>query len=131
MGATKSIISTDNEFITICPDTDLFVRVLVTDAEGCQGIDSVKLILGNKGNFLHADPIVTICRQNCVKLPAWIDANRSISHVFWTPSIGLDNPEILNPMACPPYELNYKVKAYEGQTCWDTGFDIGSLSQSL
>lgn len=50
-----------------------------------------------------------ICQGNCVTLGNTIPATGVVT---WTPTIGLDNPNIVNPSACPLVSNIYTASAY-------------------
>lgn len=77
--------------------------VTVVDSAGCSGIDSVTVSINPPLN-INAGPDSIICAGECVQLSA--DGGLTYS---WSPSTGLSNANIANPVACPTQTTTYTV----------------------
>lgn len=68
--------------------------------------DTAQLIFViNPSPVVDAGPDVTICQGSGVQLNATSDGNTNV----WSPSTGLDNPNILNPIASPAVSTTYTL----------------------
>ncbi|MCW3122060.1 MAG: hypothetical protein JWQ38_1552, partial [Flavipsychrobacter sp.] len=85
-----------------------------TDKYGCMNIDTVKVSIITK-TVSHATGDAEVCRGVVVSL---LDSGGT-SYV-WTPAIGLNNPNIANPLATPSSTQRYTVIAYLGSCIPDT-----------
>lgn len=82
----------------------------VTTIEGCDIIDTVRVnVLSDQDIFAGDDQ--TICRGESILLEAQFNFdNGSINSTYnWTPTISLDNPNILNPEAMPSESTTYSL----------------------
>ncbi|MFN8358276.1 MAG: PKD domain-containing protein [Candidatus Kapaibacterium sp.] len=85
-----------------------------TSEHGCIAYDTVLVTVGNIVAKVSND--TTICSGTSVQLLASGGANYT-----WTPTTGLSNPNIENPIASPNTTTNYKVNVSSG-TCEDSAF---------
>ncbi|MBK9250122.1 MAG: hypothetical protein IPM69_18940 [Ignavibacteria bacterium] len=86
----------------------------VTNSLGCTSLDTVVVTVGNIIAKVSSD--TSICSGSSVQLLARGGANYT-----WTPSTGLSNPNIENPIASPNTTTTYKVIVSSG-TCEDSTF---------
>lgn len=96
------------------PSTTTTYTVTVTDANSCVDTDDVTVTV----NPLPAITIsndTTICENDCAQLVATGGTNYS-----WTPTTGLSNPGISNPLACPTITTLYTVMVTDGNGCVDS-----------
>lgn len=90
-------------------------NLTVTTPNGCTGSDSLNITV-NDGNFLMvANDDVGICPNDSIQLSA------SGAYTYqWSPSEGLDNPNIANPIANPHASTNYKIVGRSEDNCYDS-----------
>ena len=86
----------------------------VTSSHGCIAHDTVYVTAGSLTAKVSND--TAICIGSNVQLLA-----SGGSEYEWSPSTGLDNPSILNPIATPISNTTYKVRVSSG-TCEDSAF---------
>lgn len=86
----------------------------VTGAGGCIVYDTVFVAVGNI--IAKTDSVSPICKGMGVRLSA-----SGGSEYQWTPTTGLDNPDIADPVATPEITTIYKVIVSSG-TCKDSAF---------
>ena len=86
----------------------------VSNSIGCTEKDTVLVTVGNIVAKISND--TAICSGTSVQLLASGGANYT-----WTPTTGLSNPSIENPIASPTTTTTYKVKVSSG-TCEDSAF---------
>jgi gliding motility-associated-like protein len=93
------------------PLTTTTYQVTVTDALGCSGTDTVKVTVTNPPTVsLNND--TTICLGSCVQLTA-----SGGTTYQWSPTTGLSNPNISNPIACPLATTTYIVTVTNAVNC--------------
>jgi len=92
------------------PDTTTMYYVKVTNSTGCSAIDSVKVTVGNL--VANAGNDATICPGDSANLQASGGTNYS-----WSPTTGLNNPNISNPKASPAVTTAYIVTVSDGVLC--------------
>ena len=85
--------------------------VTVTDPFGCVGIDTV-IVTVNIPPTITTSNDTNICDGDCIQLLA----TGGVFYV-WTPSLGLSNPNIANPVACPTATTTYFVAATNAVLC--------------
>jgi gliding motility-associated-like protein len=89
--------------------------VKVTTTPGCFAYDTTTLTI-------YAAPIASLTPTDistCENVPVQLNAGGSTRYK-WTPSIGLSNDTIANPVARPPSDITYTVRVYNEYTCYDT-----------
>jgi gliding motility-associated-like protein len=59
----------------------------------------------------------------CYNAPTQLNGNVIASNYFWRPQGSLSNPNILNPVAYPPFTTNYILTATDTLGCPKAGFD--------
>lgn len=90
------------------PDSSITYYLHGTDSYGCSADDSVTVYV--KFPVVAAvGPGAEICYGEVVHL----SASGGIQYL-WTPATGLDNPHAANPVASPPYSIDYKVVISDG-----------------
>ncbi len=85
--------------------------VTVTTADGCIDTDQVTIFVNN-GGFVNAGADQTICRGSATQL----NASGGVNY-FWSPSIGLNNANIANPIATPTVTTTYTVTSITSGGC--------------
>jgi len=88
--------------------------VTVTDSNICQKSDSI-IITTNPLPIISTNNDTSVCTGNCVQL----NTIGGASYV-WSPTTGLSNPNIGNPIACPLVTTAYTVTGTDGNGCFDT-----------
>lgn len=92
-----------------------YYKVRITTDAGCVGYDSIHVIV-NPGVNLQLPQSVTTCEGIGVAL----SANGGTSYQ-WSPSMGLSNATIANPIANPTDTISYTVKVQNQFACRDSG----------
>ncbi len=96
------------------PTTTTTYTVVATDANGCTGSDQVTVIVGGNANA-NAGADQTICIGSSVQL------NASGGVIYsWSPTTGLSNPNIANPIANPIVTTTYTVTVTNTEGCIGT-----------
>lgn len=109
---------------TASPTVTTVYAVTVTDSKGCTGIDSVTVTV-NPLPIITAGSDVAICPSSSTTL----NAGGGISY-SWTPSSGLSNDTISNPVASPVSTTTYMVTGTDANTCSNTDTIIVSVVQT-
>jgi gliding motility-associated-like protein len=78
--------------------------VTVTDENGCTDIDDVVVFVNNPAT-INLGPDIQLCEAG----PVTLDAGPGIAYQ-WTPTTGLSNPSIRNPIATINSNITYKVE---------------------
>ena len=105
---------------TTCPDplanptANITYSVVGTDINGCQDSDRVRITVIDMQPFTTG-PGDTLCYGESTQLFA-----SGGDEYLWTPSAGLDNPNIHNPTASPSATTTYKVIVKQGICFADT-----------
>ena len=99
---------------TACPTVNTTYVVTVSNAANCTATDSVTITL-NPLPTITASNDTTICDGACAQLNA--SGGTSYS---WSPTIGLSNPNIANPNACPTVTTTYVVTGTDANNCTNT-----------
>ena len=90
--------------------------LVMVNSDGCTQRDT-SMIQVLQSVSLTLTPNQGICEGRSVTL----DANGGTSYA-WTPSTGLSDPSIANPIARPTDSIRYQVIANNAANCPDTGF---------
>lgn len=94
------------------PNVTTTYTVTVTDKNGCVNTDQVKVTMMN----VSADPGGFICLGDSLQL----STTGLASTYSWSPTTGLNNPMISNPMASPANTTLYTVTFTDAFGCVDT-----------
>ena len=93
------------------PSVTTTYTVTGTTVNGCANIDQVTVeVMENTG--ISAGNDVTTCEGNIVQLNAFGGSNYA-----WSPSTGLNNPNIANPIATPTTTTTYTVTGVSANGC--------------
>ncbi len=99
---------------TATPNSTTTYTVTVTDVNGCTGTDQVTVRVENNIT-VNAGNDATICSGQNVQLNATGGATYQ-----WSPTTGLSNPSINNPVASPSSTTTYMVTVTDVNGCSDT-----------
>jgi gliding motility-associated-like protein len=92
----------------------------VTTPLGCSGADTIRVYV-YMGDFLTVSPL-----DSGACPPARIQLSSDGAQTYaWSPSYGLSDADIANPLATPGTTTDYTLigtKIYNGHACYDTGF---------
>jgi gliding motility-associated-like protein len=94
------------------PDTTTLYYVTGVDVNGCINSDSVLVTIFR----INVIPDETICEGESVQLNVFGSPGNSF---VWSPSTGLSNPTIANPIASPTSTTTYSVSASDMAGCND------------
>ncbi len=97
-----------------CPTVTTNYIVNISDTNSCAGIDSVEISV-NPLPVIITNNDTAVCTGNCVQL----NTTGGISYV-WSPSTGLSNDTIANPLACPLVTTTYVVTGTDANGCFST-----------
>jgi len=89
--------------------------VKVTTAIGCSDYDTTSLTIYEAPIATLTPIIVSFCEGDSIQL----NAGGSLRYK-WSPSTGLSNDTIPNPIAKPTNDITYTVRVYNQYTCFDT-----------
>ena len=123
--STSGILNPGSPSTSVLPTTigDIKYYVLVTNQFGCKKTDSVLVKVQQPVN-LTKSPDVTICEKASTQLAA----NGNTNTFKWSPSTGLNDSTLRNPIATPAQTTNYRVVAYSNNVCKnDTGFVLVTI----
>lgn len=101
------------------PDSMTYI-VKGTDAKGCSNIDSLKIKFFIKP-FIDAGPDTSVCLNSSssqFKSSVQLTGKGAFTSIFWTPSLGLDNPNIKTPIASPASNTDYVFNGLDVNGCW-------------
>ncbi len=99
---------------TVTPTSNGTTQYILTVASknGCIAYDTILVTAGSITAKVSSD--TTMCLGSSVQLIA-----SGGSDYEWTPTTGLDNPNIPNPIATPSETTTYKVRVSSGSKCED------------
>jgi gliding motility-associated-like protein len=123
--STSGIINPGSPSTSVLPTTlgDIKYYVLVTNQFGCKKTDSVLIKVQQPVNLTYSPPI-TICERANTQLVA----NGNTNTFKWSPSAGLNDSTLRNPIATPAQNTNYRVVGYSNNVCKnDTGFVLVTI----
>ncbi len=112
-----SLISTSSSDVVVSfPGPGTYtIKLVIRDPLICNGKDSTQMVIKVHPADFRAEKDTTICLGQSVQL----NASGSSSY-SWTPSAGLSNPNIANPIATPTETTTYKVALSNSFGCKDT-----------
>jgi gliding motility-associated-like protein len=108
---------------TASPTVNTTYIVIVTDANNCSNTDTVNITV-NSLPVATASNDTTICAGFSVQLSA-----TGGNTYAWSPSAGLNNPAIFNPIATPSNTTMYIVTVTDLNNCTDTESVIITVNQ--
>jgi gliding motility-associated-like protein len=86
----------------------------VTDNNGCKDKDTMTLTVNPLPNVITGND-TTVCLNSCIP----INTTGAITYT-WNPSLGLNDPFIANPIACPLVTTEYFVEGIDINGCHQT-----------
>ncbi len=107
------VLSTNNCTLVALPQGDRYYKLEWTDLAGCYALDSVWVDVDSvslTGHLVTQDD--SICLGDSLPLLAL-----GGTVYAWSPSLGLSNANIANPVASPPVTTEYHVRISNGGTC--------------
>lgn len=101
--------------------------VVVSDANNCSATASISIVLNTS-----ATPVISSVSSSAATICAGESTNLNVSATNavtynWSPSTGLDNSTISNPLATPSATTTYTVTVYNGVCSSDTTIDVNVL----
>jgi len=99
---------------TVNITTTTTYTVIVTNEEGCTAIDDITITVTESASA-NAGIDQTICSETTAQLTASEGSNYD-----WSPTTGLNNPTIKNPIATPATSTTYTVIVTDGNGCTAT-----------
>ncbi|MCW3124769.1 MAG: cell surface protein [Bacteroidetes bacterium] len=98
------------------PSVSTVYYVTVTDANGCRNFDSA-VVNTFPNPQVDAGPDTSICKNGAnFHLSVQLQASGAVTYV-WTPTTGLSNPNISNPVASPQANQTYYVTGTDTNGC--------------
>ncbi|MEM6317987.1 MAG: PKD domain-containing protein [Bacteroidota bacterium] len=107
-----------------CPPSTTTYQLLVMGSDGCMVIDEVTVTVAGELTVM-AGPDQSICAGESIQL----EATGGVSYV-WTPSTGLSNPNIANPIAKPQTVTTYTVEVTNASGCIGTDEVVVSVTDA-
>ncbi len=102
----------------------------VTNANnGCSASDNTTVTENNALPNAVAGNDATVCAGGSTQLNAGGSTGQGTLLYSWTPTMGLSNPNIPNPVATPTSTTTYTVKVTSGNGCTDTDNIIVNVDQ--
>lgn len=112
---TTNVANPNAQNTTVTPDATTTYTVTTTDRYSCQGQSSLTITVN--GSAAEAGPDVSICIGGSTQLSASGGVTYS-----WSPTTGLSNPNIANPVASPATTTAYFVNVTSSSGCIATDF---------
>jgi hypothetical protein len=101
---------------TAQPTETTTYTVYVTDSEGCQGSDQITINV-NPELFANAGSNEIICHGSNIQLNGSADGGSGVYGYSWSPSTGLSNSNIQNPIASPAETTTYTLTITDSEGC--------------
>jgi gliding motility-associated-like protein len=108
-GGTANTQNTTHNYLT---PGNYTIKLIVTDINGCK--DSITRDVMASIMTMDAGPADTICETASITLQSTANGASSYS---WTPTTGLNNPSILNPVASPTATTTYFLTTTNAAGC--------------
>ena len=110
---TNSLLNPNTGTPTAFPTETTTYTVTVTDENGCTDTDEVVVFVNEP--TVDLGPDINLCQGDFVQL----NATGGVTYL-WTPAIGLNNPNIPNPIASPAQTTTYSVLVTDEYGCTAT-----------
>jgi gliding motility-associated-like protein len=102
----------DSSFTIVSPPTTQWMRVSITNSNGCVATDSVLVNVLDLPD-VSAGPPLFLDIGEC----GYLDGNNFGFTYYWSPLEGLSCTDCLNPFICPETERYYILTVTDGQGC--------------
>ncbi len=89
------------------------VQLIVTSTNGCSVLSAKDILINEADAFAGNDMVVVI------NTPFQLQGSGGSSYI-WSPSTGLDNPNISNPVGKVTHDITYHLKVTTSEGCIDT-----------
>ena len=102
---------------TVVLTQDQTYTLTVTNPQGqCSSTDEVTIHISGSAMTVTAGPNISICQGGSGQI--YVNAGGGTGNITysWTPTTGLSNPNIYNPIASPPQTTTYTCTVSDGQT---------------
>jgi gliding motility-associated-like protein len=109
---TNGLSCSNCENPTVTASTSTTYIIEGTNASGCRNRDSIKVNVVQPFDMI-VSPNDTVCPGKSIQL----NANRATRYQ-WTPAVGLNNPNIANPIATPSISTMYTVVGFDAMGCF-------------
>jgi gliding motility-associated-like protein len=103
-----------NPIATVISTTKYYLTV--TDAKGCQAIDSVT-VQQNATPVANAGADTALCAGFCTTLNGSATGGSGNYQYAWSPTVGLSNNNTPNPLACPQVTTTYILTVTDSLGC--------------
>jgi len=107
------------------PTSTITYTVTVTEGNGCTDTDDV-IVTVNTLPTANAGTDISTCSGSDTTL----SASGGVSY-SWSPTTGLSNPNIANPVASPTSTITYTVTVTDGNGCTDTDAITVTITSSV
>jgi gliding motility-associated-like protein len=107
--------ATDLPEISITPSVSARYLVTATDGKGCQGVDSINVMVTALPTVDIQPSSVTLCNDDPVTLTA-VSPTQNLSY-SWSPSVGLSSVSTASVSARPPSTTQYTVTVTDEFGC--------------
>ena len=113
-------LSADNIAVpSATPPQSITYKVRVTDANGCETEDTVRIVV-NYSPEAHGGPDVETCLGDSVKIGEEASGGSGEYSYEWEPADGLSATNIASPMASPNQTTAYNVTVTDSKGCINT-----------
>jgi len=108
--ASDGTVNSTGPTLFVEPTTTTTYMVVATDANGCTVTKSITIIVNELVASISSDQ--TICKGTSAQLLA-----TGGTHYTWSPTVGLSDPTIGNPVASPTVTTTYSVTIKNSKGC--------------
>ena len=118
---TNTMLFSNSEAPLVFPTTSTVYTVTVTNAAGCTSTENINVTVRDCDNTpapscqVNAGLDITICQNQSM----FLDGSRAVTY-SWSPTIGLNNPNIANPIAAPSSTTTYTLTGTDANGCVST-----------
>ncbi|MCH2214216.1 MAG: gliding motility-associated C-terminal domain-containing protein, partial [Flavobacteriales bacterium] len=109
---------------TSTPSEDVIYEVTATNQEGCEGVGTVEINLADPPPNLEGETDYVTCNS----IPIQLEVSGGNSYE-WFPTIGLDNPNVADPMANPSEDILYTVTS--SNACGEGSLEVFVQTQAI
>ncbi len=112
--ASTSIVQNPTHLYTAPGNYIVTLTVYDSSDSSCFSLICDTVVIENCFLSVDAGPNDTICLEDCVFLNG--NPGTTNGSITWTPSLGLSNPNIANPLACPTVTTTYYMNVVDTVT---------------